>query len=402
MKIAIFSQHFWPEKFRINEVVNELVSQNHEVCVVTGLPNYPSGKIEKEYKSLKTKISFYKKIKIIRIPIIPRLNGNGMNLFINYLSFIISGLINLRFIKKNIDSDVIFIYGTSPILQAIPAIFLSKITNLPTILWVQDLWPESISDTGFIKNKFFLKFISIFVRYVYKNSHKILLQSPKFMNHYNITPFKEKCEVHYNPCEYKVSEKISNKSQKNDIFEMIYSGNIGKAQNLDFIFDLASYIIKKNYKVKIILIGNGSEKNNIEKKINLKKFNNIINIYKYKSKDNLKETLNKCDSLIISLNDGSVLSKTIPAKFQTYLFFSKPIFSLSSGIVNNLVVDNNLGFAARHDQKEKILENFKKLIFLSKEEKYIIGENCFKFFQENFEIEKNCNKLIQIFKKEVN
>lgn len=398
MNIVIFSQHFWPENFRINDIAYELNSKN-KVCVVTGLPNYPNGKIFPNYKSYKPKISYHNNIKIIRLPIFPRYKGTALNLIINYLSYIISGIIHNNYLKKNIDPDIIFVYGTSPILQAIPAIVLGKIKKIPLVLWVQDLWPESLKDTGFIKNKYLLSLINKIVVKIYKNADKILLQSPDFCNHHNIKPFLDKSLVHYNPSEFKLSEKIQVKVNKSKVFKMVYAGNLGKAQNFNFIFDLAIYSNSNNFNIKFILIGDGSEKKNIEERIINENLNNIIEIQKPKLKNELIEVLNECDSLILALNDGIVLSKTIPAKFQTYLFFSKPIFSVSSGIINNLINKFNLGLVANPSEKNIIRENLKKLYFLTNIEKSIYGDNCYQFYLNFFEIKKNIEELNKIFKR---
>ena len=398
MNIVIFTQHFWPENFRINDIAYELNLRN-KVCIITGLPNYPNGKIYKSYKSYKPKVSYHNNIKIIRLPIIPRFKGTSLNLIINYLSFIISGIFHINFLKKNTDPDVVFVYGTSPILQAIPALLFSKIKKVPLVLWIQDLWPESVKDTGFIKNNLFLLMINSLVVKIYKRSNKILLQSPMFIYHHNIKPFIEKCLVHYNPSEFRVFEKKEAKNIKSKIFNMVYAGNLGKAQNFDSLFDLALFSISNKINVRFTLIGEGSEKDNIQKRIFEQKLGNIINIQGPKSKDQLNEILSECDSLILTLNEGVVLSKTIPAKFQTYLFFSKPLFSISSGIVNDLINKHNLGIATKPNEKENLIQNFKKLYSYSYLEKKKIGENCYQFYLNHFEIEKNCEKLVNIFKE---
>ena len=397
MNIVIFTQHFWPENFRINEIAYELNIKN-KVQVITGLPNYPNGKIYTGYKSFKPIVSYHKNIKIIRLPIMPRFKGNSLNLIINYFSFIISGIIHINFLRKNSDSDIIFVYGTSPILQAIPALFFSKIKKSPLVLWIQDLWPESVKDTGFIKNNLFLFIINSLVIKIYKRSNKILVQSPMFIYHHNIKPFIEKCLVHYNPSEFKVIEKKKTKSKTSKIFKMIYAGNIGKAQNFDFLFDLALFSISNKLKVKFILIGDGSEKNNIQQRIFNEKLCDIISIQAPKPKNQLNKILSESDALLITLNEGIVLSKTIPAKFQTYLFFSKPLFSIGSGIVNDLINKHYLGITTKPNQKDNLIKNFKKLYSLNSAERKKIGENCYQFYLENFEIEKNCEKLSNIFK----
>ena len=86
MNILIVSQYFWPENFRINDLAEALDGIDHHVTVLTGLPNYPEGKIYKGYLWRVSKEK-YKNINIIRIPIIPRGNASNIRLFLNYKLF---------------------------------------------------------------------------------------------------------------------------------------------------------------------------------------------------------------------------------------------------------------------------------------------------------------------------
>ena len=88
MKILIITQYFWPENFRVNDLAKEL-NKIYSVSILTGEPNYPSGKIFDEYRLNKKKFSNYSGIPIYRSPIIPR-GKNFFQLLLNYLIFIIS------------------------------------------------------------------------------------------------------------------------------------------------------------------------------------------------------------------------------------------------------------------------------------------------------------------------
>ena len=92
MRILIVSQYFWPEQFRINDIAEDLVNKGYKVDVLTGIPNYPQGKIFEDYKKNKNEFLNYKGAKIFRVPIWLRRNSNQINLFLNYLSFILSGI----------------------------------------------------------------------------------------------------------------------------------------------------------------------------------------------------------------------------------------------------------------------------------------------------------------------
>ena len=126
MKILVVTQYFWPEEFRINDICEGLVEKGHEVEVLTGLPNYPYGKLFDGYSFLSRGPKEYKGIKINRCYLIERGQDSSIKLVLNYLSFIINGLFHIpKLVKKKFDN--IFVFQVSPITSAIPAIVLGKL-----------------------------------------------------------------------------------------------------------------------------------------------------------------------------------------------------------------------------------------------------------------------------------
>ena len=129
MRVLVVTQYFWPEYFRINDVVKYLREKKYNVDVLTGIPNYPLGSIFKDFKLNKANYHDYYGAKIYRVPIYLRRNSNKFNLFINYISYVISACVIGFFIIRKKKYDIIFSFGTSPITSAIPGIFFSKIKS---------------------------------------------------------------------------------------------------------------------------------------------------------------------------------------------------------------------------------------------------------------------------------
>ena len=124
-RILIYTNHFYPEEFKINEIVKWLSEKDVHVRVLTGLPNYPDGKILKGYSK-----KFNKKIIKNRLYLIPRGNGTAPLLIINFITYFISCLfftIYIAIAKKKY--DVIFVHHTSPIFIAIHPIVYSLFKN---------------------------------------------------------------------------------------------------------------------------------------------------------------------------------------------------------------------------------------------------------------------------------
>ena len=165
MRILIISQYFYPENFRINDLCIGLKEQGHTLSVLTSKPNYPNGKFFDGYNFFNKTKELYEGIEIYRSPIIPRGNGSGFRLFINYLSFVFFGIIRALFINKKFDR--IFVYAPSPITVGFVGIFASLKFRAKSYIWVHDLWPESVKDAGGINNKFILKIVDLITRSIY-------------------------------------------------------------------------------------------------------------------------------------------------------------------------------------------------------------------------------------------
>lgn len=122
MRILIVSQYFWPEVFRINEIAFSLKDNQCDVEVLTGQPNYPHINFFKGYKVWRVNKEIFNNLVINRIPIFPR-KKTVISLALNYLSFVISGILISPFLLLSKKYDVIFVYAPSPIFQVIPASF---------------------------------------------------------------------------------------------------------------------------------------------------------------------------------------------------------------------------------------------------------------------------------------
>jgi glycosyltransferase involved in cell wall biosynthesis len=192
MKILIVSQYFWPENFRINDLAKGLLDRGHQVTVLTGQPNYPGGTFFPGYGLFKIFKQNHEGIKILRVPLLPRGQGGSIRLFLNYISFALSGCILGPILCRG-DFDVIFVHEPSPITVGFPAIVLKIFKKAPIIFWVLDLWPESLSATGAVKSSIILGGVRRIVKFIYDRCDKVLVQSRGFVSRIkelNIPPEK--------------------------------------------------------------------------------------------------------------------------------------------------------------------------------------------------------------------
>ena len=364
--ISIFSKHFWPENFKINEIAFEL-KKKYNLSVFTGRPGYNNIK----YKN-KLNYRRYKGIDINYFYNYSKGDGTFLTIFLNYFTYVLNLTYQVIFFKKK-KVDLIFIFATSPIFQAIPALFFSKLKKIPSIIWVQDLWPEVLEDTGYVKNKFILNLIDKFVKFIYLKSDIIIAQSDSFKKHlktkYNL---KKKIHTLYQPSDFKFQKHKSNNSK---IHFITYAGNFGNAQDFDILINaFKSDKLREN--IKLNLIGSGKQYQYVRKKIEKNDLKNKIRLISYLKKKKLNQILSSSSALIITLKDGKSLNKTIPGKFQTYLSFGKPILVSSNSVVNLMVSKNRIGYTSKFNDLNKLILNINKIPNLSKTKK---KKNLFMF-----------------------
>jgi hypothetical protein len=398
MKILIVTPHFWPENFPINEWAKELINHGYKVQVLTGKPNYPGGEIYKKYQPRKFKITqhYYEKIEIISIPVIPRGNGSTFRLLLNYLSFVFSFLIFLPKILNKTDFNVIFYYGITPLTASIPAIILNKIKKKKLLIWVQDLWPESIAFTGHIKNIFILKILNYFCIKIYSSADVLLCQSKSFLSYLKKKIRKKNIYLLYNGFpEIKNKKKIKiNKKIKNILdkhFCITYGGNIGKAQNFYNILMVAKKILHIK-KIKFLIIGSGSDFYDIKNKIKSLKLKNVY-LFPMVNKYQINHIFHKSKALILSLKKNIFLSKTIPSKLQNYLAIGKPLLISADGEVNNLIKKNNCGLTSPAEDCFVLKKNIIKIF--QKRKNLYFSKNAKKLYIDQFQIKNNIKNLIK-------
>lgn len=390
MKILIISQYYWPENFKINSLSLDFVENGHSVTVLTGIPNYPSGSFFKGYKFFSNKTEYWNGVKIIRSKIIRRYNGKGFYLFLNYISFAIFSSLKLFFLKK--DFDKILVYQPSPITVGIPAIIAKYLFKIPIFFWVQDLWPESLTDAGGIKNKFILNTAEKVTKFIYKKSDVILIQSEGFRNYIVNQGIKNK-KIYFfpNPTEnfYK-TESIKNQYYNTfkKGFNIIFAGNIGEAQDFENIILAASLVKIKDNNIYWNIFGDGRMRSLYEKRvIDLGLQTNFFfrgNVEPFE----MPHYFACADTLLVSLKETKIFNLTIPAKLQSYLACGKPIIGSISGSGAKIILESDSGFISKPSDPNDLSRIVLKMANLENEVRINMGINARKYFDLNFNSKK--------------
>jgi glycosyltransferase involved in cell wall biosynthesis len=402
MRVLIWTQYFWPENFHINAVARTLHAQGVEVTVLTGKPNYPEGQIFEGYTAAGIHYEKYSGFDVIRIPLMERKQGSIKGLVLNYLSFIISGYLFAPVALRGKEFDVFFVYAPSPLLQALPAIFVSWLKRVPLVLWVQDIWPEALNSTGFVTNCFLLKIVGVTVRYIYRFSDSILIQSEGFRASVErLVKVKTKIQFFPNSAEDVLDKSTTDQrdiSVAKDIaesFSLVFAGNIGKAQSCETIIEAAN-LLQSVHNIKFYLVGNGSMAESINKKILDSKLENVVMTGRV-SAESMASIYAAASVLLLSLIDDPVLSETIPSKLQSYLAAGKPICVSSNGVSANIVIKANAGLTCPAGDAEALARAVLTLYKMLPEERACLGANGRKYFMAQYYLPDRIADLVVHF-----
>jgi colanic acid biosynthesis glycosyl transferase WcaI len=400
MRILVLTQYFWPENFKINDIALALKQRGHEVTVLTGKPNYPKGKFLVGYTFFNKNFEYWNDIKVLRSPIIPRGKGKGLQLFFNYISFAIFASIRLLFVRDKFDK--IFVFEPSPITIGIPGIFAKYIFNAPMYFWVQDLWPESISAAGGVKNKVILSTLNWLTIYIYKHSEKVLVQSKAFIP-YILNQKVEQFKLIYYPnstenyyTELDPDEHILKTLPSG--FKLMFAGNIGESQSFDTLLDAALILKNQDMRIQWLILGDGRLKGHVQKKIIDFKLCDCFHLLGSFPNVEMPKYFSCADALLVSLKKDLIFTYTIPSKIQSYLACGKPILASLDGEGSRIIEEAKAGFTSPSEDPIALAEIIKKFLNLSIDDRRVLGENAKNYFNNEFERELLVDKLEDIFR----
>lgn len=404
MKVLIVSQYFYPENFRINDLCKGLIERGHEVTVYTGLPNYPRGYFFNGYSYSGPYEETFEGAKIIRVPLFPRGDKKSIRLALNYFSFLITATVLAPFRVKG-DYDKIFVYGASPITVLIPALFLKYLKRAPVLIWVVDLWPESLEATGVVKNKRVLDLVGFCVKLMYKITDKILLPSKAFIANVKKLGAKDS-QVEYfaqwsesffsqNPDPFFLDANIPK-----DGFKVMFAGNIGTSQDFETIVKAAE--ILKNYSDLIFLIlGNGLMREWAESEVKRLGMEKTFIFLGSKPIETMPNYYSKADVMLLSLTNTDLFGITVPAKFQTYLASGKPVLASVNGEVARIVDEYGAGISVPAGEPKLLADAILKFKNASSEELNQMGVNAKRCHAENYERERQIELLERIMRSTI-
>lgn len=399
-KILLISPHFYPEDFKCNETAFELVKRGYDVTVLSDIPNYPQGKFYKGYGFFHRRRENVNGVNVIRTAVIPRGDGSGVRLALNYLSFAFTACVRAFFMALFHKYDTIIVHQLSPITVGLPAIIVKKVQPKTKLLfWVLDLWPESLEVAGGITNKYILGFFEKIAKFCYKTSDKILISSKGFKESICTKgDFDDKLVYFPNWADGNLEGNLDyDLPLMPNGFKIMFAGNVGEAQDFEHTLEAFRILHERGFRdIHFVIVGNGRKMPWLKAYIKEHNLNDTIHCLGRHPLESMGKFFSKADVLYLALKNCSIFNLTCPAKLQAYMSVGKPILAMLNGDGADIIRDAHCGFSVPAGDVEKLADIILQMSKCSSEMLTTMGKNGQSYCADNFSFEKNMTNIIAL------
>jgi colanic acid biosynthesis glycosyl transferase WcaI len=390
VKVLVVSQYFWPETFRVNEIVSELAARGHEVTVLTGRPNYPEGVVDVEFSAEPKFFSRYAGAEVLRVPLRPRGKGS-LQLVLNYWSFVFWGCVMGPWLLRGRRFDAIFVFETSPITSALPAILLKWIKRAPLSLWVLDLWPDTLQAVGMVKTERQLRIVGLLCRFIYQRCDLILGQSRAFIGpirrwagsteRFRYFPQWSE-EVFDGPAD--AVPPAPELAPHAGCFKIVFAGNIGEAQDFPALL-CAAELTRDRLDIHWLIVGDGRAAPQVKDEIARRGLTATVFMLGRHPVERMPSFFAGADALLVSLKADPIFAMTIPGKVQSYLAAGKPLLGMLDGEGARVIEESGAGLVAPSGHSEALARQVQILAHMSIAERTAMGKKGRRYGQEHFQ-----------------
>ncbi len=390
MHILVISQYFWPENFRINDLVSDFVERGHRVTVLTGVPNYPEGRVFDDYRKNPSAFLSYLGARVIRVPMTARGRG-AISLLLNYFTYALSASLLGSWRLRRESIDVIFVYEPSPVTVGIPGALMRRLLGAPLVFWVLDLWPETLKAVGVIQSRSGLGLVALLVRWIYRRCDLILAQSKSFIPQIRAYSDLSK-RVEYFPSWAESlfgagfeASAVPEVPSQSGAFTVMFAGNIGEAQDFPSILNAAELLSVSHPHIRWIIVGDGRLGDWVSQEVKRRNLESNVFLLGRFPVERMPSFFRSADALLVTLKSEPIFAMTIPGKLQSYLASGKPIVAMLDGEGARLLQESGAGIAAPSGDAAKLAAAVVSVSEMPEPERALMGRNGAELYAQEFE-----------------
>lgn len=340
-KILVVTQHFWPENFRINDIVEGFLQDGIAVDVLCGLPNYPKGEWFPGYSAAGPFEEEWHGARLYRCKEVPRRGNTSVNIFLNYVSWPWYAAHALHRLPGGYDA--VFCFNTSPVLMCWPAIRYAKKHHIPFTNYVLDIWPENLYSVLNVKNKALRAIAQGVSDALYKKADRLIAMSEplqqRLCQRTGMPPQKIAVIPQYCEDFYAVPQPdAALQAQFGGRFNLVFTGTFTPAQSLETVITAVQDARSRGADMlHLLLVGDGMSRAALEAKVKELHAEDAVTFYGSVPATDIPKFTALADALIVCLSDSPDLGLTVPAKVASYMAAGKPVLASMDGAGNTAV-----------------------------------------------------------------
>lgn len=398
-RLILLTQWFDPEPtFKGLLFARELQARGYNVEVVTGFPNYPGGKLYPGFRLHWIQREVADGVPITRLPLYPSHDNRALPRIANYLSFFLSASLYLTFFARR--ADLLYAYHP-PLTVGLAAAMAKLFRRTPTVLDVQDMWPDTLSATGMLDAPLLLRIVSAVCRWVYRRMTHIVVLSPGFKRLLIARGVPaEKITMIYNWADEDAILAAGHNRPVlmpgNGRFRILFAGNMGLAQNLGVVLDAAKIVAAANDMVDFCFLGGGLEIKRIRQRARDEQLL-CVHFFSKVAMAEVGSYLLAADCLLVNLRPDPLFEITIPSKTQAYMCAGRPIIMAVAGDAASLIEAANAGVAVPPGDAKALADAVLKMAALDRQARTDMSKSARNYYDSHLSLRCGVSAFDKLF-----
>ena len=392
-KILVVTQHFWPENFRINDIVEGFLQDGIAVDVLCGLPNYPKGEWFPGYSAAGPFEEEWHGARLYRCKEVPRRGNTSVNIFLNYVSWPWYAAHALHRLPGGYDA--VFCFNTSPVLMCWPAIRYAKKHHIPFTNYVLDIWPENLYSVLNVKNKALRAIAQGVSDALYKKADRLIAMSEplqqRLCQRTGMPPQKVAVIPQYCEDFYAVPQPdAALQAQFGGRFNLVFTGTFTPAQSLETVITAVQDAHSRG--AHLLLVGDGMSRAALEAKVKELHAEDAVTFYGSVPATDIPKFTALADALIVCLSDSPDLGLTVPAKVASYMAAGKPVLASMDGAGNAAVAAAG-GLSSPACDAAALADNLLALTRMDAAQRAAMGQSAKEYYLAHYRRSELLRKL---------